>query len=171
MNYRDRYVTVDLDDAEFKLIKETIGEPVYEETEIDNVRKSKVHFIESQLLNDMVLSYTERVNKAANWNFDLDFLEALQVTKYEVDDRYDWHQDESEWCLNKRKGQRIRKISFTLLLNEEFKGGEFVLINQEVPLKAGQMIFFHSDGYHQVNTITEGVRNSLVGWVQGPAWK
>ena len=49
MNYRDRYVTVDLDDAEFKLIKETI----------DQMNKSQEHrgpdstgkFINSQKLN------------------------------------------------------------------------------------------------------------------------
>ena len=98
-------------------------------------------------------------------------MEPLQVTKYEEGDRYDWHQDESEWCRNKRPNEKIRKISFTLLLNEDFEGGEFVLINQEIPLKAGTMIFFQSDDYHQVNPVKKGVRNSLVGWIQGPAWK
>ena len=171
MNYRDRYVTVDLEDDEFNRIKDTIGTPEYEDTEIEGVRTSKVSFIESQTLNDVVKSYCTRVNEAANWYFDIDFLEPLQVTKYEKDDRYDWHQDESEWCRNKRPNEKIRKISFTLLLNEDFEGGEFILINQEIPLKAGTMIFFHSDDYHQVNPVKKGVRNSLVGWIQGPAWR
>lgn len=170
MNYRDRYVTVTLDDEEYKLIKEVIGEPDYVPTEIDGVRQSEVAFIESQALNDTVLSYVTRVNEAAKWFFDVDFLEPLQVTRYSEGDRYDWHQDESEWCRNKRKHERIRKISFVLLLDGGFEGGEFLLINQQVPLEAGQMIFFHSDDLHQVNAVTNGVRNSLVGWVQGPPW-
>ena len=41
MNYRDRYVTVELEDDEFTRIKDVIGTPEYEETEIDGVRTSK----------------------------------------------------------------------------------------------------------------------------------
>ena len=171
MNYRDRYVTVELEDDEFARILKEIGEPNYEPTEIEDVRQSSVAFIQSQLLKDVIQSYCQRVNEAAKWHFELDFLEPIQITKYAEGDRYDWHQDESEWCRNKRKEARIRKVSFVLLLNEDFEGGEFLLINQEIPLKAGTMIFFHSDDHHQVNAITKGERRSLVGWIQGPPWK
>lgn len=172
MNYRDRYVTVDLDDEEFAYIKQILsGYQKFDGTEIDGVRKCKVAFVQDQGLNDLVLSYVNRVNEAANWFFDVDFIEPLQLTKYEENDRYDWHQDESEWFPNKRVDSRIRKISFTLLLNDDFEGGDFFLINQVVPMKTGQMIFFHADDWHQVSEITKGERNSLVGWVQGPAWR
>ena len=172
MNYRDRYVTVDLDDEEFDQIKKALaGYQKYEETEIDDIRHCEVSFVEDQMLTDLILSYVHRVNEAAGWNFDINFLEPLQLTKYREGDKYGWHQDESEWYANKRKEQRIRKISFTLLLNDDFEGGEFHLINQEVPMKSGQMIFFHSDDWHRVTTVTKNQRDSLVGWVQGPAWR
>jgi len=98
-----------------------------------------------------------------------DELEPYKKTSSEGD-RYDWHQDESEWCRNKRKEERIRKVSFVLLLNDDFEGGEFMLINQEIPLNKGSAIFFHADDYHQVNAVTKGERMSLVGWIQGPPW-
>lgn len=172
MNYRDRYVTVDLDDEEFDQIKKALAEyQKYEETEIEDIRHCEVSFVESQVLADLILSYVNRVNEAANWNFDLDFLEPLQLTKYKEGDHYGWHQDESEWYANKRANRRIRKISFTLLLNDDYEGGELHLINQEVPMKSGQMIFFHSDDWHRVTKVTKKQRDSLVGWVQGPAWR
>ena len=172
MNYRDRYVTVDLNDEEFDQIKNILkGHQNYEHTEIENVRDCEVSFVQDQALYDLVYSYASRVNEAAKWFFDIDLVEPLQLTKYEKGNRYDWHQDESEWSRNKRKGEKIRKISFTLLLNEDFKGGDFCLINQAIEMKTGQMIFFHSDDYHMVTPVEEGTRHSLVGWVQGPAWR
>ena len=168
MNYRDRYVTVELTDEEFKQINEIVSEHKnFKVTEIENVRECEVAFINSQHLYDIVMSYATRVNEAANWFFDLDFVEPLQVTKYTEGHRYDWHQDESEWHPFKRGVGKIRKISFTLLLNDDFEGGEFHLINQEVPLKSAHMIFFHSDDLHMVAPVTSGTRLSLVGWIQG----
>jgi PKHD-type hydroxylase len=172
MNYRDRYVTVDLNDEEFAYIKQILSRHQdYDSTEIEGVRKCDVAFVQDQSLTDIVLSYTNRVNEAAKWFFDINFLEPLQLTRYREGDRYDWHQDESEWYPHKREDERIRKISFTLLLNDDFEGGEFSLINQVVPMTTGQMIFFHSDDWHQVAEVTKGERNSLVGWVQGPSWR
>jgi len=172
MNYRDRYVTVDLNDDEFEQIKQILDRHQnFEDTEIENVRQCEVNFVEDQALYDLVMSYASRVNEAANWNFDIDFVEPLRLTKYKEGNHYDWHQEESEWHKNKRTGEKIRKISFTLLLNEDYKGGEFHLISQPIEMKTGQMIFFHSDDYHMVTRVTQGTRLSLVGWVQGPPWR
>lgn len=172
MNYRDRYVTVDLDDDEFNGISTFLsGQTEFKPTEIEGVRTSDVCFVDDPDLNGIIRGWVEKVNEAAGWNFNVDFLEPLQLTRYKEGDRYDWHQDESEWYLGKRGDDRIRKISFTLLLNNDYEGGAFSLINQEVPLKAGQMIFFHSDDYHAVAPVESGERLSLVGWVSGPAWR
>ena len=172
MNYRDRYVTVDLNDEEFDQIKDILKDyQNYEQTEIENVRECEVSFVQNQTLYDLIFSYAWSVNEAADWNFDIDIVEPLQLTKYTKGNRYDWHQDESEWSREKRKDGKIRKISFTLLLNDDFTGGDFHLINQPIEMKPGQMIFFHSDDYHSVAPVEDGTRYSLVGWVQGPAWR
>jgi len=74
----------------------------------------------------------------------------------------------------------VRKISFTILLNDEFEGGEFELeagspANPErihtVDLKKGDAILFPSYTWHRVQPVTKGTRHSLVGWVRGPQWR
>jgi|TARA_B110000285_G_scaffold82079_1_gene94552 PKHD-type hydroxylase len=71
----------------------------------------------------------------------------------------------------------IRKLSFTLCLNDEFEGGDFNICEthpisektkvKSFTLKKGQMIIFPSHTWHKVNKITKGIRKSLVGWVVG----
>jgi PKHD-type hydroxylase len=171
MNYRDRYVTVDLDDEEFNAISTFLAQQKnFEQTEIEGVRTCDVCFVDDSDLNEVVRQWVTKVNEAALWDFNIDYLEPLQLTRYKEGDKYDWHQDESEWHKDKREEGRIRKISFTLLLNDDYEGGEFSLINQTIPLKAGQMIFFHSDDYHAVAPVKSGERLSLVGWIQGQPW-
>jgi PKHD-type hydroxylase len=49
---------------------------------------------------------------------------------------------------------------------------EFILNRKiTVPLKKGEIVFFHSDIPHQVDKVTKGNRKSLVGWIQGPAFR
>ena len=48
MNYRDRYVTVELTDEEFKQINDIVSEHQnFKATEIENVRECEVAFIDS----------------------------------------------------------------------------------------------------------------------------
>jgi PKHD-type hydroxylase len=66
-----------------------------------------------------------------------------------------------------------RKLSFSLLLNDDYEGGEL-----EIPGSPGQedvfvpvrntAIFFPSSMPHCVKPVTKGIRKSLVGWVHGP---
>ena len=66
------------------------------------------------------------------------------------------------------------KMSCVIFLNDEFEGGEFEIHTSEkqvIELKKRDIILFHADTPHRVKPITSGVRHSLVGWVQGPAYK
>lgn len=141
----------------------------------DSERKSKVCFLEDSLdIYDHIWEMVDGANSRCFWNFDLDLIEPLQNTLYEVGDYYGWHTDESNWTPSKRSCGRIRKVSFTLLLNDDFNGGDFEMITDRktvVPLQKGDMIFFHSDIPHRVTEVTSGFRKSLVGWIQGPAFK
>jgi PKHD-type hydroxylase len=68
----------------------------------------------------------------------------------------------------------IRKISFIILLNDDFEGGELEFQFDEkrlIDFKKGDIIVFQSDIPHRVRPVTSGKRRSLVGWVQGPAYK
>ena len=98
----------------------------------------------------------------------------ISINKYDVGDFYNWHIDESDWTPGKRQGNKIRKISCTILLNDDFEGGEFEIQTTEkkvIELKKKDIIIFQSDTPHRVRPVTSGVRHSLVGWIQGPAYK
>tara|TARA_R110000822_G_scaffold170198_1_gene310078 strand:+ start:849 stop:1490 length:642 start_codon:yes stop_codon:yes gene_type:complete len=58
---------------------------------------------------------------------------------------------------------------FTLCLDDEHEGGEFVLENEvgEIvyPLKRGQILIFPIIYPHSVNKVTSGSRKAIVGWM------
>ena len=74
----------------------------------------------------------------------------------------------------------IRKLSFTLCLNDDYEGGDFSICEthpisektkvKSFALKKGEMIIFPSHTWHKVNKVTKGIRKSLVGWVVGNQW-
>ena len=74
----------------------------------------------------------------------------------------------------------IRKLSFTLCLNDEFEGGDFNIWDahpkteksniKKIKLKKGEMLVFPSHLWHKVDKVTKGTRKSLVGWVVGKLW-
>lgn len=111
------------------------------------------------------------------FGFDLNGFENFQYTEYRAEEagKYDWHMD---MCMGNAHlpAEMIepRKLSMTLLLNDDFKGGEFQINQgcedeaQTVELKRGRMVGFPSWMIHRVLPVTEGVRRSIVVWVTGP---
>lgn len=68
---------------------------------------------------------------------------------------------------------RIRSdLSFTLFLSapDEYEGGELIIEDtagtQAHKLDAGALVLYPSDTIHRVETVTSGVRQVAVGWVQ-----
>lgn len=59
-------------------------------------------------------------------------------------------------------------ISISILLNDDYEGGELVLLDGDftVPVKSGSAIIFPSNFLypHSVNTITKGTRYVIVTW-------
>ena len=58
-------------------------------------------------------------------------------------------------------------LSLVTLLNDDFVGGDFMIGDCKIELKAGQTILFPSSFLypHQVTTVLEGIRNSIAMWV------
>ena len=58
-------------------------------------------------------------------------------------------------------------LSLVTLLNDDFVGGDFMIGDCKIELKAGQTILFPSSFLypHQVTTVLEGIRNSIAVWV------
>jgi len=77
---------------------ETAAALVKKGIDINNVylRDSAVTFLDSPILYDLIWPYINEANKQAGWNFEWDYTEEMQFTKYGVDQFYGWHADSSE---------------------------------------------------------------------------
>jgi len=139
-----------------------------------NVRKSDTRFLlpEKQLNNFVFEKIGDLINEANNtwFNFRLDHLENLQYTVYKSNQKqfYKSHVD----TILDNFSNTTRKLSFSLLLNDNYEGGDLNLYYSSHPTtvekKRGRIYFFPSYVLHEVTPVTKGTRQSLVGWVRGP---
>ena len=105
------------------------------------------------------------------FHYDLDHFDSqIQATIYEEGDHYDWHTDP----LPKDDGKE-RKLSMSLVLNEDYEGGELELELKpwytKTKPETGMAVIFPSWIPHRVLPVTKGKRISLVAWMNGPQWK
>ena len=144
---------------------------------VKNVRDSNVKFHHPNedtswifhRLNDVIYSANQQF-----YNFNLNGYAYFQYTTYDKDGRYDWHSDMAYGNNERDKNIQPRKLSLSLLLNDDFEGGEFQINTGKeseptiVDLKKGQIVLFPSFILHRVTPITQGTRKSLVVWTLGP---
>jgi PKHD-type hydroxylase len=137
-----------------------------------SIRKSNISWIFPDENTEWIFRKITDVVTSANdqfFKFNIHGLnEGFQFTHYKAPGgHYDQH-------IDKFYGGMIRRLSFTILLNnkEDFKGGEFeiyegkdgrIVKEQEI----GNMLIFPSYVMHRVSPVTKGERYSLVGWITG----
>ena len=152
-------------------------------------RDSNIRWFSEKWMYKELRPYLELSNHNAGWNFQWDFGEACQFTKYSKGQYYDWHCD--SWYKpynqpNARKHGKIRKISLTLSLSDpkDYTGGELEFdfrdrdpdkkrntkICKDIREK-GSVVFFPSEVWHRVRPVTKGTRYSLVVWYLGDPFK
>jgi PKHD-type hydroxylase len=106
------------------------------------------------------------------YQFDLTGFTNYQFTEYKASEqgKYDWHMDTQ---LGTNPQFSTRKLSATLLLNDNFNGGDFEFkdLIEQPKMSAGTLIVFPSFLMHRVTPVTKGIRNSLVCWCVGPKFK
>lgn len=143
-----------------------------------NIRTSEVSFLKSDSENNewifrKLTNAVVEVNKQF-FQFDLTEIESLQFTIYtgDLNGFYTKHVD-----TGFKFSGNPRKLSFSVQLSDpdSYDGGDLLLHYQHEPVKAkrekGSINFFPSYTLHEVTPVTKGIRYSLVGWVQGPAFK
>ena len=117
---------------------------------------------------------------------DIRAAEAMQITRYKKGGFYKNHTDGMSDSLSTYDtpdrpfmNGKVRKISMSIILNDDFEGGNFefitygsekITINVIKP-KLGDIIFFPSGVEHRVAPVTKGTRYSLVNWFVGPPVK
>ena len=149
-------------------------------------RDSSIVWMNDRWIYKEIQPYVNTANKNAGWNFNWDWSESCQFTKYKPGQYYDWHCDSWEGVY-KEKGPtngKVRKLSVTVSLSDEkdYEGGEleFQFRNQDNPKKIricndilpkGSLVVFPSFVWHRVKPIKKGVRYSLVVWNLGYPFK
>tara|TARA_R100000664_G_scaffold24940_1_gene34842 strand:- start:2259 stop:2903 length:645 start_codon:yes stop_codon:yes gene_type:complete len=147
-------------------------------------RDSNVVWLDERWIYNEVQPYIHTANKNAGWNFEFDFTESCQFTKYHKGQFYGWHTDSWEFPYNKPDDLnihgKIRKLSVTISLSDpkDYKGGdlEFQFRNKDKPnlirkcpevKPKGSIVVFPSFVWHRVKPVTKGTRYSLVCWNLG----
>jgi PKHD-type hydroxylase len=141
-------------------------------------RTNRVSFIHDKQIQEKWLSVARTVNKDLGWDFNLTAIEPIQYGEYAKSEEYSWHVDQHRTPY---KDNMIRKISFSVFLNNDYTGGEFDLeiyppnrpkrFKTFNELPTNTILFFQSEYWHRVRPVHDGVRKSLVGWVLGPKFR
>jgi len=152
-------------------------------------RDSNVVWISDRWVYKEIQPYVHQANANAGWNFDWDYSESCQFTKYKKGQYYDWHCDSWDQPYNVPNTPsygKIRKLSVTVTLSDpkNYKGGEleFDFRNKDVGKKnnihkcteilpKGSLVVFPSFVWHRVCPVKSGERNSLVIWNLGWPYK
>tara|TARA_R100001086_G_scaffold202321_1_gene118450 strand:+ start:20 stop:622 length:603 start_codon:yes stop_codon:yes gene_type:complete len=152
-------------------------------------RNSLVKFSQQQWLFDLINPYMEEANRSAGWNFQIDWTESVQITRYTKNGFYNWHvdQDSKPYSLtspHENYRGKTRKLSLSINLSDPttYKGGRMQfecpkvakkdVIRECVPLRAqGSIIVFPSFILHRVTPVTKGIRYSLVAWFLGKPFR
>ena len=174
---------IDLGDDDFESGK--VGDDDKGEVAKDR-RNSDVKWLANhRWLIDLLLPYIDAANESAGWKYDVRCLGGLQLTRYEEGGFYGWHRDGFGDHLHAQQygtdpNKYVRKLSFTLLLNNDYEGGKFqfasydkteCVISTPEMNTTGSIVIFPSVMTHRVTTVTKGTRYSLVGWFLGPPFR
>tara|TARA_Y100001949_G_C15796246_1_gene247204 strand:+ start:57 stop:632 length:576 start_codon:yes stop_codon:yes gene_type:complete len=154
--------------------------------EKQDIRQSSVAWIHDQWLYDIIWQYMRKANNDAGWKYEIHTAEDMQITRYKPGDHFNWHRDGQNDHLsaytenNPILLNRVRKLSMTILLNEDYEEGEFQFatygkekcdIHTPEYNKTGTVIVFPSDVEHRVAPVSKGIRYSLVAWFLGPPFR
>ena len=157
--------------------------------DVSKKRKSNVVWMDDRWIYKEIQPYIHSANENAGWNFQWDYSESCQFTKYSKEQFYDWHCDSWEKPYNRpddssRHG-KIRKLSVTVSLSDEteYEGGDFEFdfrnndkgsnqprLCKEIRPK-GSVVVFPSFVWHRVKPVISGTRYSLVIWNLGKPWR
>lgn len=89
----------------------------------------------------------------------------IRYNKYNLNKKMAEHCDHITTLF---EGQGIPILSLLIVLNDDYKGGEFIMFkNIEYKFKAGDLLIFPSNFLypHRVNPVKKGTRYSVVSWV------
>lgn len=164
----DKFIQSIIDVGESQELQEaTVGF----DTSTNKIRSTKISWISAK---EILLPLKDKIletNKSKDWNFTVTGMFPFQYSVYNKNDHYGWHIDRRPV----HQGEDEKKLSFSLILNENYEGGELEFKdsneNMSLNLNKGDMVIFPSTLSHRVKPVTNKIRKSLVGWMLGPRLK
>jgi len=150
-------------------------------------RNSNVVWLNDPWIYKEIHPYINHANQQAGWNFEWDYSETCQFTKYGKGQHYDWHCDSFNTPYKSEDinfNNKIRKLSMSVSLSDkkDYKGGELEFqfrdtkdsnktrVCKEI-LSKGSIVVFPSHVWHRVKPVKKGTRYSLVMWSLGYPFK
>ena len=163
------------------------GKPLSDEDlkDLKKKRDSNIVWLNDRWIYKEIQPFIHQANRLAGWDFQWDFSESCQFTKYKLNQFYDWHCDSWEAPYANKDNPdtfgKIRKLSVTCSLSapEDYEGGEleFDFRNMDPDKQSvrkcaeikprGSIVVFPSHVWHRVKPVTKGTRYSLVIWNLG----
>ena len=128
-------------------------------------RSTKVTFID----NAFIKSYIYELATHNFKDYTIEEAEDLQFATYTEGDFYGLHTD-----ADKENG-RVLSVTVQLSKSSDYEGGDLMFqgggrnpwFYEPIERKQGTVIIFPSYIYHEVESITKGIRYSLVQWLKG----
>lgn len=127
--------------------------------------------LDSMVTQHVTVVYKKYYAAHARMEQGLDFIMARSCTgfrllRYDTGESLANHVDRHPDLTENQKGWPLIPVS--VLLNEDYEGGELVLLDREmtVPVKAGRAVFFPSTFLypHAVTKVTRGTRYVITTW-------
>ena len=135
-----------------------------------NMRETDIYVIDESFkwIDNLLCEAAFEANKLFQFNIS-GILERPQLLHYTAPSNgYDWHLDVGNG------DQSCRKISISILLNNNYVGGDlsfFMDGEDTIDAEMGSAVCFPSFVPHKVNPLTEGERWSLVCWIAGDPFR
>lgn len=103
------------------------------------------------------------------YNFDISKKIECYFAKYKTGNHY--NAEHTDCTTLDDKDQLQRKLSFSLLLNNDYDGGDLSITNSKINKSSGSLVVFPSFLPHSVSTVTKGTRYVIFGFCLGPSWR
>ncbi len=131
-------------------------------------RKCTIKALEQNEHSNWIYARLISIVKEADKNYfhyKPEYLETIQLMKYQESDHFMWHTDTSTTYSHYFK----RKLSIIVFLSEpgDYDGGKLELApasQNNILMELGYMALFPSFKVHRVTPITKGIRYTLVSW-------
>ena len=124
------------------------------------LRKGEISWVNEKWVNDIVWKYMSEANERSGWKFDMTGIAIPQLSRYKKGDFYSLHTDGTGDNNSEHHDGMVRKLSMSVLLNEDYSGGEFMFEDNYVPDIGGigSIIVFPSCKLHRVAPVKNGTR-------------